>query len=225
MFKNNSPLVEKAFKDVGRIMGFPIVEELANLMGSAFSFIETDIDRPQEEKEALKAALVLYFGAPYMRLDQDQMAAEYGPLVAEMVSAATGPQGSSRSLVGVKDENVAQMSMALRCATMQAGSDDLRLDFKDNPEEVLEMREELHEIKTNPAVMSAPRLLARMEQIFEGLVEDAPTSGNSPSIEFGKINVPRTPNGPSDLPDVGVPHPPKGPSKKNPKIGIPRPPK
>jgi len=88
MFKCSSPLVEKAFKDVGRVMGFHIVEELFGFMGLAFSFIDSDIDRPQEENEALKTALVIEFGAPYTQIDQAQIEAEYSPLVAKMVVAA-----------------------------------------------------------------------------------------------------------------------------------------
>ncbi len=225
MSKNVSPLVAKAFNDLAQVMGPHVVTELTTgFMQTAFSFIDTDIDRPQEEKEALKTSLVLYFGASYMEPNQKNLATEYTPLVAEMVEAAL-QQPYTDTMAEVQDKNVAQMGLALRCATMQEGADEIRLDLEQNPAEAQQMREDILSMKSNPAVTAAPRLLARLEQMTEDLIKNIPAAQNSPRIEFGKIGIPRTPKGPSEIPPVSVPREPKGPSKPLRGPGIPRPPK
>lgn len=217
-----STLVETAFEDLSQAMGPHGADEVMMFMETAFDLIDSDIDRPQEEKESLKAALVISSVAPYMEsgLDLADLETRYNPLVAQTVEAVVSNQGNT--LVGVDDANVVQLAMAYRCAIMSAAGDDMRIDLKGNADEVRMVRDEMDAIRTNPAVLSAPRLFARMEQTFEELAQAA---GHSAKPDFGRIGVPRMPSVPSEVAPPSVPREPKGPSKPLRGPSIPRPPK
>lgn len=180
-------MTNKDFSDAARKMtpaelAFAELEGLANFMGSGLNsnlialakrgheIIDQCIDRPAAEKEALKALLVLQFGAPYLFDDTTRFATEYGSETAAMVDDFVCARETQNSI---------QMALVLATAMIETMNSELRqikVGDKAKIEEFLseglaDMEAGMGEILTLSAQANAPKLAA----LVDGVTNEALT--------------------------------------------------
>ena len=112
---------ERAFAELEGLVNFLGGQGLhSNLMALAkrgHEIIDQCIDRPVEEKEALKALLVLQFGSPFIFDDTTRFATEYGPETAAMVDDFVCARETQNSI---------QMSLVLAVSMIESMNNELR---------------------------------------------------------------------------------------------------
>lgn len=118
--QNRSALVQKAFEELEGLHRFMMTTTppmLITIAAKAHEVIDKFVDRPQEEKEELKAFTVLHLGAPYMFDDTTRFKAEYSQNVSDMVDAFIEQRIT---------DDMAQVQMAMSAAFMEVTIDHLR---------------------------------------------------------------------------------------------------
>ena len=176
---------ERAFEELeglNRFLGGTTSPELVRIAKRGHEIIDQYIDRPEEEKDALKALLVLQFGAPFMFDDTRRFAPDYGPQTAAMVEEL---------LKGGDTANIAQMGVALAVAlteTTLAQMKDpaLRAQMfagQDVNDIIAQMEGGVAEIQKHCDMAGAPRLTALMKRCVDETLAEIRMVAAQPGVK------------------------------------------
>lgn len=166
-------MAETAFQELeglNRFMGGTTPQLMIDIAKGAHDAIDKYIDRPEADKECLKAMAVIQFGSPILFDDMTRYSKLYSPQLSDM---------AFDYMRGNQTQDVVQIAMALAFSILENQHAALSgpqqraaiLEEADIEETIAAFKADIETVTSNPQASSAPRLLERFTQLSHRMIE------------------------------------------------------
>lgn len=183
-------MAETAFQELeglNRFLGGTTPQLMIDIAKGAHDAIDNYIDRPEADKECLKAMAVIQFGSPFLFDDMTRYSKLYSPQLSDL---------AFDYMRGNHTQDVVQIAMALAVSILQNQHAALSgpqqraaiLEGADIEETLATFKADIETFTNDPQASSAPRLLERFTELSHQMIETikmsqspTPQSGPAPS--------------------------------------------